>query len=74
MFYFCLRRNNISIRQKPPGMAIREVFMAVLLTAKQNFSKLQKYAVGKFTRAEEKQIQEYVERLMRDLELDDLTQ
>ena len=53
---------------------LSRVFMAVLLTAKQNFSKLQKYAVGKFTRAEEKQIQEYVERLMRDLELDDLTQ
>ena len=49
------------------------LFMAVLLTAKQNFPKLQKYAVGKFTKAEEKQIQDYVERLMRDLELDELT-
>ncbi len=49
------------------------IFMAVLLTAKQNFPKLQKYAVGKFTRSEEKQIQDYVERLMRDLELDELT-
>ena len=35
--------------------------------------KLQRFAVGKFTRAEEKQIQDYIERLMRDLELDEMT-
>ena len=50
---------------------LSRIFMAVLLTAKREFSKLQKYAVGKFTRAEEKQIQDYIERLMQDLELDD---
>jgi hypothetical protein len=49
------------------------VFMIVLLTAKQNFPKLQKYAVGKFTGAEKKQIREYVERLTRELEMDELT-
>lgn len=49
---------------------LSRVFMAVLLTAKENFLKLQKYAVGKFTRAEEKQIQDYVARLARELEWD----
>ena len=39
MFYFCLRRNNISIRQKPPGTAIREVFMAVLHICQNCYSK-----------------------------------
>ena len=48
---------------------LSRIFVAVLLTAKREFPKLQKFAVGKFTRAEEKQIQEYIERLMRDLEL-----
>ncbi len=52
---------------------LSRIFMAVLLTAKREFPKLQKYAVGKFTRAEEKQIQDYIERLMRDLELDEMT-
>lgn len=53
---------------------LNRIFLAVLLTAKREFPKLQKYAVGKFTRAEEKQIQDYIERLMRDLELEELTQ
>jgi len=52
---------------------LSRIFMAVLLTAKREFPKLQKFAVGKFTRAEEKQIQDYIERLMRDLELDEMT-
>ena len=52
---------------------LSRIFLAVLLTAKREFPKLQKYAVGKFSKAEEKQIQDYIERLMRDLELDDLT-
>ena len=51
---------------------LSRIFMAVLLTAKREFPKLQKYAVGKFNTAEEKMIQGYIERLMRDLELDDL--
>ena len=51
---------------------LEHVFMAVLLTAQREFPKLQKYAVGKFTRAEEKQIQVYIERMIRDLELDTL--
>lgn len=51
---------------------LSRIFMSVLLTAKQNFPKLQKYAVGKFTRAEEREIQDYVERLLKDLELDEL--
>ena len=51
----------------------RWIFLAVLLTAKREFPKLQNFAVGKFSKAEEKQIQDYIERLMRDLELDDLT-
>ena len=52
---------------------LSSIFVAVLLTAKREFPKLQRFAVGKFTRAEEKQIQDYIERLMRDLELDEMT-
>ena len=51
---------------------LSRIFLAVLLTAKREFPKLQKFAVGKFSKAEEKQIQDYIERLMRDLELEEL--
>ena len=48
---------------------LKSAFLAVMLTAQEHFLKLQKYAVGKFTKAETEQIRQYIERLIEDLEL-----
>lgn len=49
---------------------LEKTFLAVMLTAQREFLKLQKYAVGKFTKAETEQIRLYIERLTKDLELE----
>ena len=49
---------------------LEKTFLAVMLTAQREFLKLQKYAVGKFTKAETEQIRQYIGRLTKELELE----